>query len=176
MNYSDLNLKINTDTKCISILPGQDINILQYLPIEDKNSIIQMAIQNSEENGVYNLLKLDMYLQMYIVFTYTDINFTDEEKADIVKIYDELASSGIMDAILNKINQVEMNYINNTVKDTLEAKVKYRNTIASVLNSFVENLPVNAEAAKNILDKFDPEAFSNIMDFVFQANGNRSIN
>ena len=108
MNYSDLNLKINTDTKCISILPGQDINILQYAPIEDKNSIIQMAIQNSEENGVYNLLKLDMYWQMYIVFIYTDIIFTDEEKADIVKIYDELVSNGILNAILYNINQDEI--------------------------------------------------------------------
>lgn len=175
MNYSDLNLKINTDTKCISILPGQDINILQYAPIEDKNSIIQMAIQNSEENGVYNLLKLDMYWQMYIVFTYTDIAFTDEEKADIVKIYDEFVSNGIMDAILNNINQDEILYIKNKIKDTLEAKIKYRNTIASVLNSFVENLPVNAEAAKNIIDKFDPESFQKVLKFATAANGNRPI-
>lgn len=175
MNYSDLNLKINTDTKCISILPGQDINILQYAPIEDKNSIIQMAIQNSEENGVYNLLKLDMYWQMYIVFTYTDIIFTDEEKADIVKIYDELVSNGIMNAILYNINQDEILYIKDKIKDTLEAKAKYRNTIASVLNSFVENLPINAEAAKNIIDKFDPEAFQNVLRFATAANGNRPI-
>ena len=167
MNYSDLNLKINTDTKCISILPGQDINILQYAPIEDKNSIIQMAIQNSEENGVY--------WQMYIVFTYTDIIFTDEEKADIVRIYDELASNGIMNAILYNINQDEILYIKDKIKDTLEAKAKYRNTIASVLNSFVENLPINAEAAKNIIDKFDPEAFQNVLRFATAANGNRPI-
>ena len=36
MNYSDFDLKTNTDTIRASIQPGVEINILQYLPIEEK--------------------------------------------------------------------------------------------------------------------------------------------
>ena len=57
MLYKDLNLKIKDQTETISI-QGQDINVLQYLPVHDKNDLVQIALQNSRENGVINEIKL----------------------------------------------------------------------------------------------------------------------
>ena len=176
MNYSDFNLKINTDTKIISVLPGQDINILQYLPIEDKNDIIQIALQNGEENGIYNLLKLRMYFNLYLVYMYTDINFSNEEKDDPAKLYDELCSNGILDAVLNAIPDYEREYLNEILEETMMNKLEYRNTIASVLNNFVENLPINAKNAQEIIEKFNPEDFQRVINFATAANGNRPLN
>jgi hypothetical protein len=176
MNYSDFNLRTDIDTKTISVLPGQEITILQYLPIEEKNDIIQIALQHAEENGIYNLLKLEMFYKMFIVFSYTNIEFTAEEKEDITRLYDELVSSGVMDAILNTMNARERDYLRTVLDDTMAMKMKYRSTIASVLNSFVENLPVNANAAKDIIEKFNPEDFQRVLNFATAANGNRPIN
>jgi hypothetical protein len=39
MKYSDFNLSINTDYKTVSVF-SNDINIIKYLSIEDKNNII----------------------------------------------------------------------------------------------------------------------------------------
>ena len=176
MNYSDLNLKVNTDYRTISIQPGKDINILNYVSIADKNDIVHIAIQNSEENGIYNLFKLRMYFNLYIVYLYTNLEFTQEEKDDPVKLYDELCSNGIMYAILNSMNADEFSYLNDVLDETVNIKMEYRNTLASVLNSFIENLPANASRAAEIIDKFKPEDFQRVIQFAQAANGNRPIN
>jgi hypothetical protein len=176
MKYSDLNLHLNKDVKTISIQPGVDINILKYLPIEDKNDIIQIALQNSEENGVYNLAKLMMYFRLYIIYLYADIEFTEEQKYDPAKLYDELTSNGIMDAILSNLEESEYLCLQDTLHKTMKLKLEYRNTIASVLNNFVENLPINATNAKDIIEKFNPADFQRVIDFATAANGGRPIN
>lgn len=176
MTYSDFNLSINTDTHSFSILPGQDINVLQYLPIEDKNDIIQVALQKAEENGIYNLLKLRMFYNLYIVYMYTDIDFANDEKDNPVQLYDELCSNGIIDAVLRAMNPDERAYLEEVLMDTMATKLEYRSTIASVINSFIENLPVNANAAKDIIEKFNPEDFQQVLNFAKAANGNRPIN
>lgn len=175
MNYSDLNLKLNTDSNSFDILPGQTINVLHYISIEDKNSIIQLALQNANENGHYNLIKLNMFFKLYLVYMYTDIEFTAEEKLDPVKIYDELESNGIMGAILASINPDEISFLEDKINETLTQKQTYQNTIASVINSFIEDLPYNAQQAKDIIEKFNPEDFKAVIDFATAANGNRPV-
>ena len=176
MNYSDLQLTVNTDRKTISVLPGYDINVLQYLPIEDKNSIITLALQNAEENGVYNLLKADMFFRLYITYMYSDLEFTDEEKEDPVLIYDTLESAGIINAIMSAMAPNELEYLTDMLDETFEMKLAHRNTIASVINSFIENLPINATPAKDIIENFDPAQFQAVLNFAQAANGNRPIN
>jgi len=44
MLYKDLGLKTNDQVKTISI-QGKDINIIQYLPILQKNDLVQIALQ-----------------------------------------------------------------------------------------------------------------------------------
>lgn len=176
MNYSDLKLKINTDFNIVSVLPGCNINVLKYVSIEEKNDIIQLALQESDENGLFNLFKLKMFFALYTVYTYADIEFTEEEKDDPTKLYDELKSSGVLDAIFGAIEKTEYDDLVTILEKTMKVRLEHRNTIASVLNNFVENLPVNANAAKDIIDKFDPAAFQHVIDFATAANGNRPIN
>jgi hypothetical protein len=175
MKYSDMNLKIDNATVEISVFPDFNIKVLQYLPIEDKNDIIQIALQNSEENGVYNLLKMRMFFNLYIVYLYTDLEFTDEEKLDPSKIYNELVSNGIMDAIYSSLDREEIEELETILEKTLKMKIEYRQTLASVLTSFVENLPINAESAMDIINKFNPEDFQRVIEFATAANGGRPI-
>lgn len=176
MNYSDLHLTIYNNTTNISIMPDKNINVLMYLPIADKNDIIQIALQNSEENGIYNLLKLHMYFELYITYLYTDIEFTTDEKDDPAFLYDMLKSNGIIDAVIRAIPPAEYGELYKMLEDTMKLKIKYRNTIASVLNSFVENLPINAKNAQEIIEKFNPEDFQRVLEFAKAANGGREIN
>lgn len=175
MIYSNLNLTTRNDTINLNT-EDFNINILAYLPIEDKNSIIQMTLQNAEENGIYNPLKQKMYFELYLVYMYTDIQFTEDEKDDPIKLYDELASNGIIDFVIQNILPHELSLLEKMLAKTIKLKLAYRNTIASVLNNFMEDLPINAEAAQNIVANFDPEKFQSILQFVEAANGGRPIN
>lgn len=176
MNYINLNIHLNEDVKSFEVYPNTIINVLQYLPIEDKNDIIQMTLQNSEENGIYNLLKVDMYFRLYITYLYTDIEFSNNEKNDPIKLYDELNSMGIIDAVIMAMNTNEYSYLKEILDKTISQKLKYRNTVASVLNNVIENLAPNAEKAADIINNFNPEMFQQVINFATAANGNRPIN
>lgn len=175
MKYSDINLKLNTNIKTFSINPEQEVQVLQYLPIEDKNDIIYIALQNAEENGIYNLLKLRMFFDLYITYLYTNLEFTVEEKDNPAELYDVLNSNGIISAIFNNMNPNEVKYLNEILEETLRMRLEYKSTIASVINGFIEDLPANAQAAKEIIEKFNPEDFQQVIQFAQAANGNRPI-
>lgn len=178
MNFKDFELSTVKDTITIDSYKVP-FTVLKYLPIEDKNDLIQAAIQNSEENGMINPLKLDMYFGLYLIYMYTNIEFTEDERSDEVALYNTLYSNGIIDVVicaLNQIDKSEYEYLYNKLVEMAYRKVEYNNTLASVINGFIDRLPVNAEQALEIINKFNPEDFQNVMQFVRAANGDRAIN
>ena len=176
MNFKEMNFQPYTDVNTISVTPDCEISVLKYLPIEDKNDLIAVTLQNSDEAGFYNPVKLQMYLELYTVYLYTDLEFTDEEKADETALYNILKSNGIIDAIICAIPEEEWNQVNMLYYDYLSKKEKYRNSLAGVLGDFVENLTNSAKNAAEIINGFDPEKFQNVLAFAQAANGDRPIN
>ena len=177
MNFTEMNLSINNEVNTINFNDNIIINVLSYLPIRDKNDLISIALQNSEENGVYNLIKLHMYFNMYLVILYTDIEFDNEMlENNMDGVYNTLKSNGIIDVVRNAIPESELAYLESTLDQTMWNRMNHKNTLASVINNFIENLPINAEAAKGIIENFDPAQFQQVLNFVQAANGNRPIN
>ena len=171
MKLSDLTLYNNT-----VLIGDTDIEVLQYISIEDKNSIISLALQNSVEDTIYNECKLKMYFELYIVYTYSNIEFTAEERADAITTYDILASNGIIQAVLAALPEKEYVELYNMLETTKKNKMKYNNSIAATINHFINDLPANAEAAREIIEKFNPEDFQQVLNFAKAANGGREIN
>lgn len=58
----------------------------------------------------------------------------------------------------------------------LERNIKYKNSAAATLRSFVQDLPKSAEAAKEIVDGFNPDDYKNVVDFAMAANAGRPVN
>lgn len=178
MKFQDFNLTINDEFVTIDTFKVP-FTVLKYLNIEDKNALIQLAVQNSEENGVINPLKLDMYFGLYLVYMYTDIEFTDEDKANELALYNILYSNGIINAVITALEQMEngeYSYLESKLYEFAGRKMKYHNTIASVINGFIERMPINAEKAMEIINKFNPEDFQQVLQFARAANGDRPIN
>lgn len=174
MLYKDLNLKVKDQTETISI-QGQDINVLQYLPARDKNDLVQIALQNSRENGVINEIKLEIYFNIYIVYFYTDFVFSDEEKADPGQLYDELQSNGILTRILGAMNQNEYNNLVDYLERMRTAQDTYENSATGIIKMFIQNLPKNAAEAAEILKNVDLSKYEQVNRFAEAANGGRPI-
>ena len=175
MKYSDLNLKVNKETTIVKIDDNTEIEVLQYLPIEDKIDLIQIALQKSLENGVYNEVKLDMYFNLYIVYMYSNLEFTDEEKEDEFKLYNELQSNNIIVHVIAGMDEGEYDCLLDYLKSMQEANEMYRSSAAAILQSFIQDMPRNAAAAAEIVDNFDKEKYRNVIDFAKSANGGRPI-
>ena len=66
ISYNKLALKFSNKVKTIDI-NGNQVEVLQYLPISDKNDLIYAVLDKSNYNGVYNEVLLDMYFYFDLV-------------------------------------------------------------------------------------------------------------
>lgn len=172
MKYTDLKLSINNEYNIVQF-EGLQIKILQYLPIEDKIDLIEIALQRSEENGIYNEMKLDMYFHLYMVYMYTDLEFSEEEKQNEIKLYNELCSNRVIQTVIHAVD--EYNELFDYLNIMKESNFKYKNSVSALLQTFIQDMPKNAEAAAKIVDSFDKEKYKEVIDFAKYANGDRSI-
>lgn len=168
---------LKTKDEITTILFGDnnlEINVKKYLPISDKIDLVQIALQKAEEDGVYNQIKLDMFFHLNIIYLYTDIEISQEEREDEYILYDILESNDIIDQVVAAIGsdyRELKDYLIEMMSDTLN----YKNTAAAVLTRIIQDLPKNAAAAKEIIDSFDREKYENVRDFAIAANGGRNI-
>ena len=70
-----------------------------------------ITLQNSEENGIYNPVKLDMYFHLHLVYMYTNLTFTDKQRENEMELYDALQSSGLIDLVVSAIDENVFNKI-----------------------------------------------------------------
>lgn len=160
------NLKLKTDTTVTTFdFNGNEIEVLNYLPIEDKYDLVMITLQKAKEDGIYNPIKLDMYFNLHLVYMYTNISFTDKQKENESKLYDTLKSNGFIDALLENIKDSEYDDLMTFTEELIKLNMKYEQSILSFLKKIINDLPANAEAAANIVDNFNPEKYEQVMNF-----------
>ena len=174
VSFSKLNLKADKSTHTINV-NGVDIEIVNYLSVEDINEIIAATLQKSYENGIYNPLKVDVYKTLHIIYMCTNLTFTDKQLEDEGKLYDLLEANNIIPEILSSINRIDLNIIDRYLNQTIEKMEKYNNTVASILNDLINRLPMVTDKALGMLKNFDPTQFQEVIKFAEAANGNRPI-
>jgi hypothetical protein len=172
MNFIDLNTKINNEEKYITF-NNTDIGIKQYLSVDKKYEIITLTAQFSEENGILNPIKEDIYFHFLIVLYYTDIVFSEEDKTNINETYDKLVSSGLLNEIIKNISEYQ--FLLEMMEEYENKLTKYRSSTAGIIDNVINSLPKNAEAVKEIISNFEPEKFQEVINFAESANAGRPI-
>ena len=139
--FAKLGLTKNTEVKTFTY-SGQEIEVKQYLPIEDKLELIANAINNTlmtDENRFPNYVKLKMYLKLEIVFKYTNLVFTDKQKEDLPKLYDLLEGNGIIKMIADRLPEYDYLYLEEDAREILAGMHEYNNSIYGVLDTVKNN-------------------------------------
>lgn len=169
MNYKDI--KVNTINEYNTfIFNNQEIKVLKYLPIEEKFDLIMSAIQKSVINGNYNPIRLQTFFELHIVYLYTNIDFDMDDRLDEGALYDNLVMSGLLSQVMSAMEESEMLLLSHYFHEAYEAEKTYRHTAASMITKLVDDLPKNAEAAKNMVDTFEPEKFQQVLNFAKSIN------
>jgi hypothetical protein len=174
VSYANLKLKPVSTTSAFEF-GGQQIEVLNYLPIEDKYDLVMITLQKAEEDGVYNPILLDLYFHLHLVYMYTNLSFTDKQKENELKIYDTLVSNGFFDKFFEALDENEYRELMDYIEELKETILHYRNTAGAVLQSIIQDLPANAQAAADIVKNFDPNKYQAVIDFATAANGGRNI-
>lgn len=172
--YASMKLKVNTQPKEIDF-NGNQFEVLQYLPIEDKYDLIMVTLQKCYEEGIYNPIKKDMYFHLYLVYMYTDISFTDKQKEDEEKLYNALESNGVITEVIKNIPEEEYNKLFEYMDELIEERMRYSLSSAAMISNVINTLPEKAQEAVNALNGFDPDKFKAVQDFAKAANGGRDI-
>ena len=133
--FSKFGLKPNSEIKTIT-WGGQDIEIIQYLPIQKKLGLIGRVIsQAHEQDANYsNPVKIEVYTALEILFEYTNITFTEKQKEDIPKLYDIVYSSGLWQVVIDAMPTDELDIIMNGIENSIEAIYKYQNSALGIID------------------------------------------
>jgi hypothetical protein len=174
VSYANMKLKMNENTKEVQ-LGETKIEVKQYLPVEEKYSFLNIVLQNSLENDIYHPVKVDMYFHLYLVYLYTNINFTDKQKEDESKLFDILLTNGIIGSVIATMPKDEYDVLVSLLNQTIEKNEKYKTTFAGIVGRFINDLPAQADAAMKIVENFDPNKFQEVIAFAQAANGGRPI-
>lgn len=175
VSYANMKLKVNTSVKTFDFY-GQKVEVLQYLPAQDKYDLLMVTLQKSLENGAYNEFKLNLYFELNLVYMYTNISFTEKQREDEFKLYDTLKSNGFYEQFFKVINEDEYQELFEQLNSIKETSFKNKISVGSIINKMIDDLPANAEAAEKIIQNFDPNKFKAVVDFARYANGGRDIN
>ena len=165
--FTKLGLKKIEDTKTISIC-DQDVEVRQYLPINDKINIITNVIENSaDDNNFANPVKVEVFANLEIMYAYTNISFTDKQKGDPTKLYDLLEENGIIAEVIAAIPENEYALLLGWIDETIEAFYTYRNSVMGIMEQIsadYSNLSLDAtEIQQKLADPQNLELLKSVV-------------
>lgn len=171
--FSKLQAKINGGvTKNFYYnLAGEEVyyEVKHYLPLAEKLELVSRIINNSvDDNGFYNPMRVKMYMTLEVVYTYTNLSFTDKMKEDPFKLYDILVSTGIFTDIVNCIREKDWSEIKESTWQTIESIYKYKDSIRGILDDIstdYSNLSLDAsQIQKDLADPENMALLKNVLD------------
>ena len=162
-----LNKKSNKEPKIIEF-NEQQIEVIQYLSIEEKLDLISDIITWSiDKNSYINYCRVEMFYLVKIIQAYTNITFTEKQADDVFKLYDQFVGSNFATVILETIPKEEIDFIHNNVINVIKGIYEHKNSILGILESVsadYSNLDLEAsEIQAKIADPSNMELLKNIL-------------
>ena len=161
--FSKFNTKLEVNTKEITF-QNTTILVCQNLPTEDKLALVDVTLQEATVNGIIHPLLTEVYFLLNIVFKYTNITFTDKQREDKLKLFDQLQSSGLIHDILIAIPKAEYLDLQRYLEETQKALEAKSTSFAAKITDYLDELPQKMAEAAEIAKSFDPQQFESVMN------------
>ena len=167
ISFTKLGLKANQDIKTIEY-NGQNIEVKQYLPINDKATLVATILNytlNNGENRFPNPLQVEVFTLLQIIEKYTNITFTEKQKEDPAKLYDLITSSGLWELIENNLDTKDYSLLLKYIRESIKAYYEYHNSIFGILDTINKDYNTSSLEAQEIYKYLnDPENMSMLRD------------
>ena len=151
VSFTKLGLTKNTEIGTFT-WKDQTIEVKQYLPIQEKLNLIANILNLcQDENNFINEAKMAMFMDLEIIYNYTNINFTEKQKSDPAKLYDLLAGNGFISEVYQVLPQTEIKSIVVWLDKIANHIYDYRNSIYGILDAMKQdysNLELDAETLR----------------------------
>ena len=159
VSFSKLGLKKKTDVKTVKLTDDVEVEVIQYLPVNDKLKLIAAVLNGSaDENHFANPVKIEIIGNLEIIKAYSNLSFTEKQLEDPAKLYDLLEQHGVLEAILAAIPTQEYEFLLSGIDSTIKAFYDYQNSIYGILDTVGQdysNLDLDASRIQQAIA--DPE-------------------
>ena len=163
VSFNKLNLQKTYPVETIN-WNDQNIEVKTFLPMEDKLDLISKIINYSvDDNNYYNPCRIDIFKKILIIEAYTNISITDKQKESVGKLYDMIYNNGLFDSICEKINKKDLEWIHQSVQETVQSIYAYKNSVMGILDAIKNNYSNLEFDAKKIQELLGDE---NNLDFL----------
>ena len=174
VSFTGLKLKTKEEVKTIKI-GEKEIEIKQYLPAADKNSILESTIAEADGGTILNTFAIDVYFHLFVIFKYTNLNFTDAQKTDLLKLYDVLESNGIIEQIIAEIPEIEYKTLYDNLEEMIKLYNEYRNSAKALIEQFTMFAPNVAANINEQIQNFDINKMQEVLALADYTGINNSI-
>lgn len=167
--FKDIKQEISGNITTEVNINGQTVNVKCYLPINKKLELITKVLDQVSDNpySFANPVQMDIYTVLEIIFAYTDIEFSEEEKKNPAELYDQLEIQNIINPIISTIPESEYIFLMEGIEETVKAYYSYRNSVKGIIEDVTtdySNLNLDAD---NIREKIaDPENLTLVKDIL----------
>ena len=163
--FSKLGLKPNTKTGTITC-NDLTIEVKDYLPVNDKLTLISNVINNAvDNNGYYNEGKVRIFFVLEVMDAYTNLSFTEKQKEDPCKLYDLIVGNELWEKVWDLMLASEKAYLETCLYETIQSIYTYKNSVMGILDTISQDYSnLSLEAANLQKDLADPENMSFLKD------------
>ena len=135
ISFTKLKLTKKNEIKTLKY-NGEEIEVKQYLPIQDKLALISRVISYAaDQYNFANSVKLDLFLSLEIMYEYTNINFTEKQKENPTKLYDLLEENGLIDVVISLIPSTEYQTLYEGVAEISKNIYTYQTSLLGILET-----------------------------------------
>lgn len=165
INFSDIDCKQSIDkTNKTIIFNNSEIEILNYLSAQDKYDLVMVTLQKSFEDGIYNLVKMQIYFDLHLVLLYTNIVFSMEDREDEINLYDLCARSGLISAVKNAIGDIQVQELWDTVVQNANHMMGYHSSFESGMINIGQMISDKIKIVLDTLREISPELIQEISE------------
>lgn len=161
----------NIDPKVINIC-GEDITVVQYLPMSDKINMMDDIINNVfDDIGLSSPVRMEVYFYLNVIKTYTNLSITDKMMDNALKTYDLLELNGIIDQVVEAIPESEFETIFEYVHSMVSHIEQFNFSFAGTLKTMSTDYSQTNLDIKNLMQDLKDVEASETLQSVLQNLG-----
>ena len=149
----DFNKSINSKNKIINF-NNSTIEVVNYLSMDDKYDLIMTTLQKSLENNIYSSFKIDMYFNLHVIYLYTNITFSAEDREDEAILYDKMEQSGLIAAVMEVIDKEELALLKKYIYELAEVMTYRNNSFFGELKYLIDYISPKAQELEKKINRF----------------------
>jgi len=139
------------------------IKVKQFLSTEEKKNLLEMVMQKADGGTVMTDLITSAVFEVYLILKYTDLEISDEDKADILALYDSLEKDGIIKAVIDAMPAKDYSDLLELLSSMVDDYTVYRNSARGFIDKFLAFAPDATDKFNKALESLDLDKMENVV-------------